>query len=130
MFSVLVIVEDFLDYPAFTRQSKLLQQLYIRGRHSFLSTITSVQRTTLLAPVIRSQASATFTFRLRSMNDLDVWLSENSAVYDKKTLMKIYQAATTPRVGFLYMNLMEHDPSKMFFFKLEARIVVQNEHTE
>ena len=64
------------------------------------------------------------------MQDLDTWLSENSAVYDKQTLMKIYKTATTPRFGFLYMNLMEHDHSKMFMFKFEARIVVQNDHTE
>ena len=43
--------------------------------------------------------------------------------------MKIYQAATAPRFGFLYFNLMEHDPSKMFYFKFEQRIVV-NDHTE
>ena len=60
------------------------------------------------------------------MQDLDTWLNENSAVYDKKTLMKIYKAATTPRFGFLFMNLMAHDPKDMFFFKFEKRIVVNN----
>ena len=57
------------------------------------------------------------------MQDLETWLSENSAVYDKKTLQKIYTAATTPRFGFLYMNLMAHDPKDMFFFRFEARIL-------
>ena len=123
IFSVLVIVDDFNDDPQFTRNSKLLHQLYIRGRHSFISTITSVQKATTLHPLIRSQATHTFTFRLRSMQDLDTWLNENSAVYDKKTLMAIYQTATTPRFGFLYMNLMAHDPKDMFFFKFEARII-------
>ena len=54
---------------------------------------------------------------------LDAWLAENSAVYDKKTLLEIYKAATTPRFGFLCMNLMAHDPRDMFFFKFEARII-------
>ena len=58
------------------------------------------------------------------MQDLDTWLAENSAVYDKKTPVKIFQAATTPRFGFLYMNLMAHDPRDMFFYKFEKRIVV------
>jgi len=126
VFGILLIIDDFADDPSFTRQSKLLHQLYIRGRHAFLNTITSVQRCTLLAPIVRSQATHTFTFRLRSMQDLDTWLNENSAVYDKKTLKRIYDVATSPRFGFLYMNLMEHDPSKMFFFKFEKRIVVNN----
>jgi DNA replication protein DnaC len=115
-FGVLIIVDDMADEPRFTRQSKLLHELYIRSRHSFISTITSVQKATTLHPLIRTQATATFTFRLRSMQDLDTWLCENSAVHDKKTLMKIYQAATDPRFGFLYMNLMTHDPRDMFFF--------------
>jgi hypothetical protein len=126
VFGVCVIVDDFSDSPEFSRNSKLLHQLYVRGRHSFISTITSVQKATTLHPLIRTQATATFTFRLRSMQDLDTWLNENSAVYDKKTLMKIYQAATTPRFGFLYMNLMAHDPRDMFFFKFERRIVVKS----
>jgi len=125
-FSVFILVDDFSDDPSFTRGSKLLHELYIRSRHSFISTITSVQKATTLHPLIRTQATATFTFRLRSMQDLDTWLNENSAVYDKKTLMKIYQTATTPRFGFLYMDLMQHDPSKMFMFKFEKRIVVNN----
>ena len=123
VFNVLVIIDDFADEPAFTRNSKLLHQLYIRGRHSFISTITSVQKATTLHPLIRTQATHTFTFRLRSMQDLDTWLNENSAVYDKKTLMAIYQRATQPRFGFLYMNLMAHDPKDMFFYKFEARII-------
>ena len=123
VFNILVIIDDFADEPSFTRQSKLLHQLYIRGRHAFISTITSVQKATTLHPLIRSQATHTFTFRLRSMQDLETWLNENSAVYDKKTLLEIYKAATNPRFGFLYMNLMAHDPKDMFFYKFEARII-------
>ena len=123
VFNVLVLLDDFSDDPAFTRNSKLLHQLYIRGRHSFISTITSVQKATTLPLLIRTQATHTFTFRLRSMQDLDTWLNENSAVYDKKTLLEIYKMGTTPRFGFLYMNLMAHDPKDMFFYKFEARII-------
>ena len=38
-------------------------------------------------------------------------------------LLEIYKIATTPRFGFLYMNLTAHDSKDMFFFKFEARIV-------
>ena len=122
VFGVLLIIDDFSDDPAFTRNSKLLHQLYIRGRHSFMSVITSVQKATTLHPLIRTQATHTFTFRLRSMQDLETWLNENSAVYDKPTLLKIYKLATTPQFGFLYMNLMAQ-PRDTFFYKFEQRIV-------
>ena len=123
--SILIIIDDFADVPEFTRQSKLLHQLYIRGRHAFISVITSVQKCVTLHPLIRTQATHTFTFRLRSLQCLEVWLNENSAIYDKKTLLALYRSATEPKYGFLYMNLMEHDPAKMFFFfyKFEARLV-------
>lgn len=123
VFNIFAIIDDFADEPSFTRNSKLLHQLYIGGRHSFISTITSVQKATTLHPLIRSQATHKFTFRLRSMQDLDTWLNENSAVYDKNTLLEIYKAATTPWFGFLYMNLMAHDPRDMFFFRSESRII-------
>jgi len=123
VFGVLIVIDDMADEPKFTRQSQLLHQLYIRGRHSFQSVITSVQKATTLAPLIRTQATHTFTFRLRSMQDLETWLNENSAVYDKKTLLAIYQRATQPRYGFLYMNLMAHDSKDMFFYKFQARII-------
>ena len=53
---------------------------------------------------------------------MDVWLADNSAVYDKNTLLEIYKAATTPRFG-LHMDLMAHDPRDMFFSKFEARVI-------
>ena len=121
--NVLILVDDFADVPEFTRQSKLLHQLYIRGRHAGISVITSVQKCVTLHPLIRTQATHTFTFRLRSFQCLEVWLNENSAIYDKKTLLSLYRTATEPRFGFLYMNLMEHDPTKMFYYKFEARLV-------
>ena len=123
VFGVLVIILDFSDDPAFTRNTKLLHQLYIRGRHSFLNTVTSVPKAATLLPFIRTQATHTFTFRLRSMQDLETRLNENSAVYDKRTLLEIYKAANTPQFGFLNMNLMAHDPRDMFFYKFESRVV-------
>jgi GTPase SAR1 family protein len=53
IFQILIIVDDFADDPSFTRQSKLLHSLYIRGRHTFISTITASQVFNALHPVIR-----------------------------------------------------------------------------
>ena len=99
VYSILVVIDDFADDPAFTRHSKLLHQLYIRGRHAFISTVTSVQKVTTLAPLIRTQATHTMTFKLRSLQDLETWLNERSAVYSKQDLMKIYKAATRPNTA-------------------------------
>jgi len=43
LFQILIIIDDFLDDPRLVRNSRLLHSLYIRGRHTAISTITSTQ---------------------------------------------------------------------------------------
>ena len=53
LYQILIIIDDFADSPEFTRKSKLLHQLYIRGRHNCISTITSTQKYYAIAPIVR-----------------------------------------------------------------------------
>ena len=53
---ILVIIDDFADDPSFTRSSKLLHALYVRGRHNMISTITSTQKFNAIHPIIRVNA--------------------------------------------------------------------------
>ena len=43
-----------------------------------------------------------YFFRLRNANDLEAWIEELSAVYDKKTLHQLYSIATEAAHSFLY----------------------------
>ena len=60
------------------------------------------------------------------MQDLETWLNENSAVYPKKTLLKIYEACTSQPFGFLYMDATATLPEDMFFYKLSGKIRIQD----
>ena len=53
LYHMLVIFGDFADDTNFTRKSQLLHQLYIRGRHYMVSTITSTQVYKQLSPIVR-----------------------------------------------------------------------------
>ena len=53
LFQILIVIDDFADDPQFTRNSKLLHQLYIRGRHQCISTITSTQVYKAISPIVR-----------------------------------------------------------------------------
>ena len=53
IFQILIIIDDFADSPDFTRNSKLLHQLYIRGRHQMISTITATQVFKAISPIVR-----------------------------------------------------------------------------
>ena len=44
LFSILIIVDDFADSKAFSRNSPLLNQLYVRGRHNGCCIITATQK--------------------------------------------------------------------------------------
>jgi len=121
---ILIIVDDMADDPRFTRQSKLLHQLYIRGRHNAISTITSVQKYFCLAPIIRINCTQLYVYKLRNYKDLESTLEELSAIYDKKTLLEIYNKATEAPYSFLYVNLVAPKKEDMFYIKFNEKIVV------
>ena len=109
----------------------LLQQLYIRGRHYFCSTITSTQVfTSAISPIIRKNITDFYIFRLRNYKDHESWLEELSAVYDKKTSDALYHVAVSEPHGFLYINMMEKDVRNMFWPSLKKRLTPKGDSIE
>ncbi len=94
VYQILIIIDDFADDPSFTRNSKLLHSLYIRGRHTFISTITATQVYKAISPIIRKNITDLYIFRLRNFADMEAWLEEMAAIYGKKTLVQLYHTAT------------------------------------
>jgi len=123
IFQILVIIDDFADDPAFTRHSRLLHSLYIRGRHTFISTITATQVYKAISSVIRKNITDLYIFRLRNHMDMEAWLDEMSAIYDKDTLIALYKAATDKPHGFLYIKVNAIDKKDMFYANLDSRLI-------
>ena len=126
LYSILVIVDDFADEPSFSRHSKLLHSLYTRGRHNSISTITATQAFTALSTLIRKNATELYIYRLRSNKDLETFIEEVSALYDKKTLLEIYNAATSEPYSFLYVNLRAKNKADMFYMNFSRKITVED----
>jgi len=124
LFQILIIVDDFADDPSFTRQSKLLHALYTRGRHNMISTITATQKFSAIHPIIRVNATELYVYRLRNYKDLETFIDEVSAVYDKKTLMVLYNAATEEPFSFLYVKLTSKTKDDMFYKRYDHKLVV------
>ena len=116
-------MDDFNDSPEFTRQCKLLHQLHIRGRHQCISTITSTQVYKVISPIVRKNITHQFVFRLRNAADLDAWIEELSAVYDKKTLHQLYNRATEAPHSVLYINLMSRNKEDMFYNQFKQKLI-------
>ena len=126
MFQILVIVDDFADDPTFTRQSKILHSLYTRGRHNMISTITATQTFSAIHPIIRVNATELYVYRLRNYKDLETFIEEVSAVADKKTLMELYNMATSEPYSFLYVKLTAKKKDEMFYIRFDKRLVIED----
>ena len=126
IFQILIVIDDFADESAMSRHSKLLHSLYTRGRHTFISTITATQAFTAISPLIRKNATELYVYRLRNYKDLDSFLEEVSAIYDKKTLLEIYTLATSQPFSFLFCNLRAHNKSDMFYQNFDKKIIMED----
>ena len=79
-----------VEAPVGRSNSRLLNTLFIRGRHLCINTIITSQSYKAISPIVRKNITELVVFRLRSSIDLDAWIEELSAVYDKKTLYNMY----------------------------------------
>ena len=123
IFQILIIIDDFADSPDFTRNSKLLHQLYIRGRHQMISTITATQVFKAISPIVRKNITDLYIYRLRNQADLDAIIEEVSAIYDKKTLYQLYRMATDEPYSFLYIKLTARDKNDMFYMRFDRKLI-------
>ena len=125
LYQILIIVVDFADCPNFSRHSKLLHALFTRGRHTQISTIVASQKWSALAPIIRVNATELFIYRLRNYKDIECYLDELSALYDKKTLLDVYNQATSQPYSFLYVKLTAPKKEDLFYQNLNKQIIVE-----
>ena len=66
------------------------------------------------------------TYRLRNYRDLESLIEELSALYDKKTLLELYNIATDEPHSFLYINLVAKNKQEMFFMNFDRKLVIED----
>ena len=126
LYGICVIVDDFADSPqvmASRQGGNALNTLLVRGTHMMISSFILTQKLRLAGSILRVNAQAMVIFRLRNRLELDAIVEELSAVYDKKTLMEMYQIATAEPYSFWYINLAASKIEDMFWLRFESRLV-------
>ena len=83
LYQILIVIDDFADDTNFTRKSQLLHQLYTRGRHYMIPTITSTQVYKQISPIVRKNMTHLLIYSLRNYGDLEATVEELSAIYEK-----------------------------------------------
>ena len=126
LYSILIIVDDHADDARFSRNSPLLNSLFVRGRHNSISTLVGTQKFNAISPLIRVNAAELFVYRLRNYKDLETLVEETSAIVggDKKLILQIYNLATAEPYSFLYINLRSKDRNDIFHVKFDKRIEI------
>ena len=81
----------------------------------------AAQKYNAVTPIVRVHATELYVFRLRSIQDLNTVIEENSALVDKQTLMRVYRLATEEPFSFLFINLQEKTLYSMFMIRFSKR---------
>jgi hypothetical protein len=125
---ILVVIDDWADSPEVMHDNKnALSTLFVRGRHWGVSTILSTQKFRAIANMIRVNAQFLISFRLRNYKELEALLEELSALYPRKTLEAMYNAATDEPYSFWYIDLAAKKKEEMFFLRFERPMVADDE---
>ena len=128
---VCVAVDDFIDMPSVVRKANgVLSSIAIRGRHGFVTCFYMTQKYRALGTEIRTNFNALMFFRQRSRIDLEAFLEENYAITPREQLYQMYVKATSRDHVFLYCDLMQSDPAKMFYASFNARLVPRDASLE
>ncbi len=89
-----------------------------------ISTITATQKFSAIHPIIRVNATELYVYRLRNYKDLETFIEEVSAVYDKKGLLALYNAATEEPFSFLYVKLTSKSKDDMFYKRFDHKLMI------
>ncbi|MDA8583818.1 hypothetical protein N9L68_06275 [bacterium] len=125
---VLIVVDDMADasHILHATGNSILNSLFIRGRHAYLSVWICSRRPNLVSSIIRTQMSALFIFKQRNVKDLITFLDEFSAMVDKNTFMDLYKTATENKYNFLYINLLATAVDHMLYWDIDKIFTVSD----
>ena len=116
------VIDDFADSAAVAR-GKTLRTIFCRGRHMGIACWVLTQKTRLIQSSCRVNASFVIAFRIKSFQDLESILEENSALVNIKLLRQLYDYATSAPYSFLYINLAAKTLQDMFYRNFEAKLI-------
>jgi len=116
---------DILTKRQGGNQGSWMVSLATRGRHFGVTWIISSQVMNLIGTVIRKNCRCMCVWRLRNHKEVETLCEELSGVYDAKTIMAIYDHATTEAFSFLFVRLDAKTRRDMFWLRFESRLCIK-----
>ena len=106
-------------------QGSWMVSLATRGRHFGVTWIISSQVLNLVGTVIRKNCRCMCVWRLRNRREVETLCEELSGVYDKQTVMDLYNHATAEAFSFLFVRLDAKTRRDMFWLRFESRLAIE-----
>jgi len=133
LFGALFIIDDWAENQQVMRHGnngQMLNQLFLKGRHWGVSTILSVQKLTLVSTPCRVNATGLIAFKVRNYKEYEAIESESSALIDRATFKKIWEAATSEPYSFLFIRLNAKSLDETFMIRFEKAISFPDDEEE
>ncbi len=128
---VCVVLDDLADRGDILtkrqggNQGSWMVSLATRGRHFGVTWIISSQVLNLVGTVIRKNVRCMCVWRLRNHKEVETLCEELSGVYDKQTVMDLYNHATSEPFSFLFVRLDAKTRRDMFWLRFESRLAIE-----
>ena len=128
---VCVVLDDLADRGDILtkrqggNQGSWMVSLATRGRHFGVTWIISSQVLNLVGTVIRKNVRCMCVWRLRNHKEVETLCEELSGIYDKQTVMDLYNHATAEPFSFLFVRLDAKTRRDMFWLRFESRLAIQ-----
>ena len=129
---ILICLDDFGDRPDLLSKRQggdagsWMTSLAVRGRHFATSFILTSQVLNVIGTIIRKNTRNLCIWRLRNHKEIEILCEELSGVYDRQTLMTMYQAAVEEPYSFMFVKLDAKTRRDMFWLKFEARLIPED----
>jgi len=110
--SLLIVLDDMVS-EIFSRGGKprILDRLFMRGRHHNISLIVTSQKYSLVPLTVRTNCSDCIFFSLNNVNEQKAVYNEHGGPFTRKQWAKITLNAWNEQYGFLYIKYT--DPNLM-----------------
>ena len=123
---IAVIVDDFADSPEVTHNPRnVITSLFVRGRHSMVSTFISTQKLRAISTPVRVNATAYIVFRLRNQHEYEQIAEEMSALVGKQQFREIYELATREPYSFMVIKTNAKELEDTFMVRFEQKISLE-----
>jgi len=125
IYNICIIIDDMLDNTALMKHSNILNSLFSRGRHNFITTIVSSQTYKSVSSIVRKNLTDMFLFKTFNQAEIESILEETTGIVSKKDFLHMYHTALKEPYNFFWIRMSSRDVNDMFYNGFNSKFLVE-----